>query len=194
MKEIPDYSETKPSTAQIFEHLFPGNRWHDLPIIGTGELRVAWRVYVFEQQRRVLRFLETLSADRLFVEREQLGFPLDRFFLTYLLGNLYFLDGPKHPKVFRNYSFADQLKEGEKLGGAAIRRVSFYNPIVTQLEIWMRGNPYAPWPEILLGVLDRADKPAAIIHFAQGDRSPGKTRRVKKVLTAPSLIPVEQGI
>lgn len=175
----------RPTRSGVFEFLFPGNKFEDLPKFDPRNINTLWKLHILDEDRnrRRMRFVEAVIEGKEFGEREKLTHP-DQISIAYYLRDLIPLRKATHPTMFEGHSFVDlvNVENGERIGGVATRPVSLHDyTVVTQLSIRMRINPYVSRSEIILGVLDRENKPTAIIHFGEGS-SPRRPKRVPKPL------------
>ena len=182
------------SKAEMFEHLFPGNTHDDLRNINFKNLNILFKFYFSEFKSRKIRLLNAILKNAEFAERENIPTP-DKLTIAYYISNLVKVSGASHPTLFQAHDFSDLVdsQKGEKLGGAAKRKISWSDSLLTKLELKWGGNPYFETEEILIGILDANNKPCGIIHFIEG-KKPRKrklksTTRSRQALLGNSLFP-----
>ena len=191
--QSPNNSVEKYSRKEVFEHLFPGNKFKDLPEVSTLSISVFAKLYISEWMQRQIRFMTAEYEGIKHVEREELKHP-DKISMLYFTVDLTPIDGPTHPTYFKGTSFVDfvDTKKGEKLGSAAERPVKTYsNPLVEKLALKFGQRIYLDKPEIVIGILDKNDKPVGLIHFMEGDKDKDVKEKEKERVTTPL---VETGI
>lgn len=169
----PNNSVEKYTRKEVFEHLFPGNQFADLPEVSTMSISVFTKLYISEWMQRQIRFMTAEFKGVRHIEREELMNP-DKLSILYFTVDLTPVDGPTHPTYFKGTSFVDfvDVKKGERLGSAAERPVKTYsNPLTEKLAIRLGQRVYLDKPEIVVGILDKNNKPSGLIHFMEGDRN-----------------------
>lgn len=161
-------TELRKPKAQLFEHLFPGNKWEGLPNVNSSNT-----LYL-------LRYL--LEGDSGW--QEQCGKAIDEG-----KGFAYRISVPQADKLtlaslltyttssgekINQAAVSDLLEEGEHLGGVGSRLVIYPDDTVdvllamkTNQEISKQANVSA------IGVLNAKGKPSAIIMYRKGDRPRG---------------------
>lgn len=182
----------KYSNAQLFEHLFPGNFYKDLPLVTFNTARLIPELYLNKRGFRDLRLELSATLGKLFVEREELP-ELDRMLIRYYIGGLTPYNKIGHPTMFRNHLFSEHVdvRKGEKLGGSALRDARAQWSLAERIGERFGLSPYVDYQtEYILGVLDKDDHPCAIIYFGEGEH-PSQGGRGKKIpLLAPTLAPM----
>lgn len=162
----------KYTTSEIYEHLFPNNRFQDLPERVFGSWLIAFaKVRFGDDIVRKIGFATAIGLGQEHAEREELGL-LDKRLAPYYFARLEPSGRVTHPNFYNGRSFTDLLNDGESLGGVTKREVSWHN------EEYLAANHFKlpkdllfmDKPEIVIGVLDKKGHPAALIHMIEGKR------------------------
>lgn len=179
------FNSERPSTRIVFEHLFSGNSYSDLPFAtGTEEISVFLKVYIDSLGTRNIRIASCVENNLLFVERENLK-RVDKITIPYYLQDLIPQGHTIHPSYFNGTDFSNliDMNKGEHFAGIAMRPIPVSGfRFLARWEKAQGVNPYLEKPEIVLGVLDGKGKPAAIIHYIEGNKVKGKKVEVLRAV------------
>jgi hypothetical protein len=169
----------KYSVAQIYEHLFPDNKFADLPLVsGRGKFDVFVKTYFGADLLRKIRLAKGVANGQGHAERENIT-SLDQ-----LTAGCYLKDFTlsRRPQVLiypgdSVWEFVDRSK-GEKFGGIAVRPTVWRGFLTGPIPVPIEGNPRMSKPEIIQGVMDKNNRPVALIHIVEwtGTRAERRAR------------------
>ena len=187
-------SGEKYSSKEVYEHLFPGNDFNRLPLIsGQGDLEVSLKILSAWGEIRNINLGVSSIYNKTYAERENLK-SLSRVNAGYVFNHMTPHGVATHPVCYNGNSFTDLVdtSKGEKLGGVVLKPIRKWSPPGTLIDRVLGVNPYFDQPEIVIGVLDKNNHPAALIHFIEGTEkripSRAEVRKAKRsFLTEPSF-------
>lgn len=168
----PDMSSGKESLAGkneelvsprlLFEHLFPGNSYDELPKSSLGSSVLLLKITTVSNLIRSVYIPKALADESHFAQRVDFD-KLSKQLVDKTLNGMDFFGHAHHPVMFKCHHFEDLVdrQKGEKLAGAAVREIS---------HLYRQ--------EIILGVVDKLGKPAALIYFLEG-KSPRRPKTVE---------------
>lgn len=123
-----------PTQKEIFEHLFPGNRYEQLPKFDARNLDTTLEImsgYIsgFRSGRDSVSIIRAAEENGTFVLRQEFAHP-DRITASYHLTGLFPFGEVSHPTMFQGNSFSDLVdtKKRRKVGWgrAKINKMACY--------------------------------------------------------------------
>lgn len=164
-------AKEKPGRAQMFEHLFPGNKFNSLtPFNPLNVPKYIGRLLLQDDLRRD-RLLRAIRSNHGFAERVNLSHP-DKLTMAYDMADLNPFPGSVDLNQVKNL-----LREGETLGGVAVKPISwlaysegYTDPASFMMAVNEGADPYIHGTVLFVGVLNKDGKPTALIEFKRGKK------------------------
>lgn len=183
----------KPSKVEVFEHLFPGNKFKDLSFFNPLNGPAIYKYRLWDGVSMVDEIAQAIRLQQGYAKRQD--FPMmDQLWMSSVLPGI--TPSQENSQALRGW-FAELLKEGERVGGMGFRPISFIPKERWQMVTALQRNPLK-WVDALgnpdlyqtvtarvVGILDDKSKPRALITFVQGPRS----NREKGKVPSRSLVP-----
>lgn len=176
--------------AQLFEHLFPGNKWSELPKLTGGTIWsfVKGLLPVPDSNDpgpNMQAFGNAQERGQGYAYRVEVPKP-DKFLLGLIMSEI---NPINEGSTGQRGWFSDLVKQGERLGGMGVVQVSWLPTSEGQSAVVnVLTNTRKTAEAQVVGVLSPEGRPTGLIYYAKGPR-PGKGKRVTSVMR-PELQPV----
>lgn len=188
MPESEPQKKEKNVRTELFEHLFPGQKWESLTDFNPLNVPIILTRAIIKDDIEKGKLVKAVEAKKGYVRRVEIPFP-DKLCLVYELLEATITN--ESARLIR-VKIMDLLRDGEKLGGVVVKPVSWLKKsaiehgLASLIVSSFRGQQtlYEVKDILVIGVLSSDGKPAGLIYYLKGDRP---VQHVKEEV--PQLVP-----